>query len=341
MKITSVKKHIINCYNKNITCMLWGPPGCGKSSIVKQSAQELGIDLIDVRLPQLEPADLRGIPVPNRDSKKIEWYCPEFLPETGKGILFFDEIEKSPVSVKNASLELILDKRLGKYQLPKNWSVVAAGNNIDDDCFSQSLGSALSNRMIHFDIQPDLDAWIEWGRQNKIRDEIFGYLSFRPEHLFKYEQGSNAFPSPRSWEMLNTMLNGVSDKNEIKELFEATIGKSVGNEYRAWLSFYQYIDVMGIIREGKLPDYSKIEAGKEKSFVFALTSRIANYIKDLKDTKELDMLGANLAKFLNSLEPEMRVCWCKQVPSFKIMKLMENKDFFIVADKIVRTMYKL
>ena len=62
--------------------MLWGPPGVGKSSIVAQVAEENNMKLVDLRLSQLAPTDLRGLPVA-KDGRST-WYPPEFLP-TGSG----------------------------------------------------------------------------------------------------------------------------------------------------------------------------------------------------------------------------------------------------------------
>ena len=70
--------------------MIWGAPGIGKSSVVQMVAQQHDLDLIDLRISQLAPTDLRGLPVP--ENNKAKWYPPEFLPTEGKGILFLDEI---------------------------------------------------------------------------------------------------------------------------------------------------------------------------------------------------------------------------------------------------------
>jgi MoxR-like ATPase len=70
--------------------MIWGPPGIGKSSIVAQTAQDHHMEIIDLRLSQLAPTDLRGLPVAENGVSR--WYPPEFLPTEGRGILFLDEI---------------------------------------------------------------------------------------------------------------------------------------------------------------------------------------------------------------------------------------------------------
>jgi ATPase family associated with various cellular activities (AAA) len=332
MKITSAKKHIINAYNKKIACMLWGPCGVGKSSLVKQVAQDLKMPLIDLRLPQLEPPDIRGIPAPNHQSKKAEWFYPEYLPDSGKGILFLDEIEKAPVAVKNAALQLILDREIGSYRLPDGWSIVAAGNREDDGCFSLPLGSALCNRMIHLNIEPDYEAWLGWARENNISNGILGYLAFRPDHLYTYNAGDVAFPTPRSWEMLNTMLDGVDKVGEQNELLRAVVGDAVGLEYRTWLVVYKNVKVEDIVVKGKLPNFDEFEKGKEKSFMYAVTIAVAHYVEKMKSFSGLE---ANIAKFVEFLEPELRVAWTKQISVDRLIKLVEHSSFKPIADRLV------
>ena len=321
--------------------MLWGVPGLGKSSIVAEVARDLNLDLIDLRLPQLDSPDLRGLPVPNRESKKAEWFYPDFLPNSGNGILFLDEIEKASVAVKNAALQLVLDRRIGSYLLPTGWGIVGAGNREEDGCYSTQLGSALANRMIHFEIEPDLDTWIDWARKHGIRDEIFGYLAFRPEHLYKYEAGANAFPSPRSWAMLNTMLEGVESQTEINELLEAVVGKVVGTEYRAWWTVYRNVDVEDIIVKGVLPAFEHLEQGKEKSFIFATTTAVAHYIKKRDNVKGVE---ANIARFVSYISAEMRVVFCRQFVGGEdgmLLKLIKHPSFRPIADQLMKIIWEV
>lgn len=336
MKITTAKKHLINAYHKKSTAMLWGPPGIGKSSIVKQTAEDLNVRLIDLRLPQLEPVDLRGIPVPNRDTKKSEWFYPEYLPTDGEGILFLDEIEKAPVAVKNAALQLVLDREIGSYHMPDGWSIVCAGNREDDNAFSQQLGSALANRMMHFEISPDYEAWLSWAKQRNIHDGILGYLAFRPDHLYRYDAGVNAFPTPRSWEMLNNMLVGIENVTEQNELLEAVVGKVVGLEYRTWLTVYKNVRVEDILLKGELPDFNKFEKGKEKSFIYAVTTAVAHYVKQ---RKSFDGIEGNTAKFVGFLDAEMRTVFCKQIPTKHLGTMIEHKAFKPIADNLMTIIF--
>ena len=83
--------------------MLWGPPGVGKSDMVRQTGQRHDCPVIDVRLSQMEPSDLRGIPF--RNGEFVEWAAPAILPNALRhgdtGILFLDEITSAPPSVSS------------------------------------------------------------------------------------------------------------------------------------------------------------------------------------------------------------------------------------------------
>ncbi|HSO45993.1 MAG TPA: AAA family ATPase, partial [Rhodoferax sp.] len=114
--------------------MLWGPPGVGKSQIVAQVGERHQAPVIDIRLSQMEPSDLRGIPF--RIGDVVQWAVPALLPDAQRhgprGVLFLDEITSAPPAVSAAAYQLILDRRLGEYRVPDGWVIFAAGNRQGD-----------------------------------------------------------------------------------------------------------------------------------------------------------------------------------------------------------------
>lgn len=89
--------------------MIWGPPGIGKSSIVHDIAEKNKMDTVDLRLCQLAPTDLRGLPFV--DETGVSRYAqPSFLPVAGKGILFLDEINLASQAIQNVAMQLVLDR---------------------------------------------------------------------------------------------------------------------------------------------------------------------------------------------------------------------------------------
>lgn len=193
-----------------IPLMIWGAPGIGKSDLVRQTAAATDRPLIDLRLSQLEPTDLRGIPV--HVDERVRWVPPEELPDAERdgpvGILFLDEINAAPPAVSAAAYQLILDRRLGQYRLPDGWMIVAAGNRLDDRGITYAMPAPLANRFMHVELQVDVDVWLNWARREGISERLTDFLDNEPHWLshFDAEQEIAAFPSPRSWVFTHRIL---------------------------------------------------------------------------------------------------------------------------------------
>ena len=237
--------------------MLWGPPGVGKSQIIAQIAEKHGVPLIDIRLSQMEPTDLRGIPF--RNGELVEWSVPAMLPDAGRhgehGILFLDEITSAPPTVSAAAYQLILDRRLGEYTIPAGWAIFAAGNRQGDRGVTYSMPAPLANRFTHYEVEANLDDWISWAHDKAIDERVLGFLRFRPDLLFDFDPAHNpvAFPSPRSWEYAHRALQKFGDVPPLlPDALQACIGQTAGIELKA------FIDHMS-----QLPDIDAILAGAD------------------------------------------------------------------------------
>lgn len=193
-----------------VPVMIWGAPGIGKSDLVRQAARQQGLTLIDLRLSQLEPTDLRGIPL--HDQGRVRWIPPEELPDAerdgAEGILFLDEINAAPPAVAASAYQLILDRRLGVYRLPDGWTIIAAGNRLDDRGITYSMPAPLANRFMHVTLQVDVDAWLDWAARSDISPVLCDFMAAEPEWLARFspEPDITAFPSPRSWAFADRII---------------------------------------------------------------------------------------------------------------------------------------
>jgi hypothetical protein len=237
--------------------MLWGPPGVGKSDMVREVAQNHQAPVIDIRLSQMEPSDLRGIPF--RVNGSVEWAIPSILPNGerhgAEGILFLDEITSAPPTVSAAAYQLILDRRLGEYQVPDGWAIFAAGNRQGDRGVTYSMPAPLANRFSHFEVETNLDDWVAWAYRNDIDERIIAFLRFRPELLFDFDPAHNpvAFPSPRSWEFAHRALQKFDHHPHLLQgTLQACVGPAAGVELNA---FVNSLD--------KMPDLDAIIAGED------------------------------------------------------------------------------
>lgn len=245
--------------------MLWGPPGVGKSDMVREVAESHQAPVIDIRLSQMEPSDLRGIPF--RSNDRVEWAIPSILPaETrhgAQGILFLDEITSAPPTVSAAAYQLILDRRLGEYQVPDGWAIFAAGNRQGDRGVTYSMPAPLANRFSHFEVETNLDDWVAWAYRNHIDERIIAFLRFRPELLFDFDPAHNpvAFPSPRSWEFAHRALQKFTTHPQLLQgALQACVGPAAGIELHAFVnSLDKMPDLDAILRGEEVPTPAEID----------------------------------------------------------------------------------
>ncbi len=253
---------------------LWGPPGVGKSEIVKQTAETKGLDLIDVRAILLDPVDLRGLPRITADGLS-EWCTPSFFPQNGKGILFLDELNAAPPLVQASCYQLILDRCLGEYQLPDGWSIIAAGNRESDRAVTHRMPSALANRFVHINFSVDCDEWLEWAVREGISPEIIAFLRFRPAllHDFDPEKDSKAFPSPRTWEFASNLIRSIKrhGNDDIQhELLLGTIGMGAATEFTGFMKIWHELpEVEEIINNPET-----VELSQDPAVLFAVCEMV-------------------------------------------------------------------
>lgn len=234
--------------------MLWGPPGVGKSQMVAQIADKHKVPVIDIRLSQMEPTDLRGIPF--RLDDMVEWAIPAMLPDAvrhgAEGVLFLDEITSAAPTVSAAAYQLILDRRLGEYRVPDGWAIFAAGNRQGDRGVTYSMPAPLANRFSHYEVEAHLDDWVAWAYKNGIDERVIAFLRFRPELLFDFDPAHNpvAFPSPRSWEFAHRAIQKFIDNPDLLvSALQGCVGPAAGIELKAFVDNLDNLpDIDAIVR---------------------------------------------------------------------------------------------
>jgi hypothetical protein len=217
--------------------MLWGPRGVGKSSIVRQVADHYDVPLVDLRLTTIEPVDIRGaIYVDDRQEKTV-WFPPEFLPDDDQpdGILFLDELTAADQRLQISAYSLILDRRVGHYRLPDGWQVIAAGNASFHGAVSHDMGTALADRMFHFNVQTVIDAFLAHALECGFAPEVMAYLKVRPDKLDDTQsQVANDHlvgASPRGWEDISNVLKSPMSEQAKRVFVQGRIGAANAAEF--------------------------------------------------------------------------------------------------------------
>lgn len=262
--------------------MIWGPPGVGKSTIIRDACREHGIGFIDIRLSQREPVDLRGLPVPKEDH--VDWLLAGEWPRDPKsrGIILFDEITAADRAMQVAAYEIILDRRLGDlYQLPKGWTVIAAGNRGSDQAVAYTFSSALANRFCHLELEADVTTWCRWAQQRELAPEVIAFVRHQPQAFFNMQGDlQRGWPSPRSWEHVSKILQKQKSQplsdSLLHSLITGLIGPGAGTEFQAFLNAQRNLPDVQAILASKAPITIPEEPDLRFSFCSSLVYHLWN-----------------------------------------------------------------
>ena len=374
---------IRHMWTTGVSLFLWGPPGVAKSSVTAQVATSQNSALIDVRLSQMEPTDLRGIPMPFTDNgvAGIKWSSPTVLPKDlnsggkfvcdaieeiiyfsnpkgdngihhvtevaievksltpgltaeiveqqltnftvklvdkkgetqagevrwtakglARGILILDEFNSAAPSVQAGAYQLVLDRRLGEYVVPKGVMIMAAGNRENDKGITFRMPTPIANRFTHIEIRPDFDDWQIWALGANINKDVVGYLTAFKHDMFDFDpaSASRGFATPRSWEMVSRILN--NNPNISEQILLGLISGAVGDGVA--LKFYEYrknaadLPLPSEILSGKVTDLRR----NDVSLCYALTTALCYELKESADAFKRSGIAAEKAAWLKQAD---------------------------------------
>jgi hypothetical protein len=282
----SAKRSINRAIKMRRPVFLWGPPGIGKSDIVKQIGDDAGREVIDVRLALWEPTDIKGIPYYNADMGTMTWAPPAELPTNADStaIIFLDELNSAPPAVQAAAYQLILNRRVGTYKLPAGVDIVAAGNRDGDRGVTYRMPAPLANRFVHLEAKVDFDDWQDWATLNKIHPEVVGYVGFAKQDLYDFDpkSASKAFATPRSWSFVSDLLeDDDTDAETLTNLVAGAVGDGLAMKFMAHRKIAGKLPKASDILDGKVKDLQI----KEVSAMYSLTVSLCYELKDRAEKK--------------------------------------------------------
>ncbi len=288
--IKAARSALRRAISKQRPVFLWGPVGVGKSELVQQIAEEdLGGIMIDLRMANLDPTDVRGIPYYNQDNCTMSWAAPVELPNEELAskhkvvVLFLDELNSAPPAVQAATYQLILNRKIGTYTLPDNVVVVAAGNRDTDRGVTYRMPSPLANRFVHLEVKPDFDCWLEWAGQHGEHPDVISFLYHKKQKLHDYDPKApgHAFPTPRSWHFVSELIEDDDDMTTM-ELICGSIGEATALEFKTFRDYAACLPDPAKVLDG---DIKKVET-KELSALFNLVGSLSYELKQRLPSKE-------------------------------------------------------
>lgn len=233
------------------------------------------------KYPTLSPHDLEWIKIPEgeqQQSNSIIHDLGELVAETitlehrvaqglvqQHGVIFLDEISIAPKAVQGAALQLVLDRKAGTYEVPKQCDIVCAGNRAEDRVGAGVMTPALSSRMAHLHVKlPTMEDWMPYATENGISMEVIGFLNFKKAMLFDYDPSKmtgsadapSTFPCPRTWEMSSNLIKSGMlddlDEDESMALLGGVVGEGVSAVFHAWYAIYRKLPSPDAVLNGQI-----------------------------------------------------------------------------------------
>jgi hypothetical protein len=323
----AAKRALGRAFKAKRPVFLWGPPGIGKSDVIKQLGEAMDAHVIDIRLSLWEPTDIKGVPYFDSITGKMVWAAPVELPDDAmaerheKIILFMDEMNSAAPAVQAAAYQLVLNRRVGTYKLPDNVLIVAAGNREADKGVTYRMPAPLANRFVHLEMRVDWDDWFSWAADNRIHKDVVGFLTFSKKDLYDFDpkSSSRAFATPRSWSFVSELLADDSeDEGVLTDLTAGAIGEGLAVKFMAHRKVASKLPNPTDILKGKV---KKLDT-KEISAMYSLTVSLCYELKDSCDKKSKD--------------------WNDQVNHF-FRFIMDNfeTELVVMGTKLALTQYQL
>ena len=242
---------------KNMSVIIEGPPGIGKTAIPKQAAEDLGMEIFIQHPPLLESVDLRGVPVPDLVNEVTRWLPPIFLPgvekvkpkTNGKAttkpqikdkkqtLFLIDEMRQAPTSVQNAFSQLIWEGRCGEYMLPPGVRICATSNRMQDKAGTYRMPSHLVRRFVHIELYLSIQDWTVWALHNDVETEIIAFLNAYPACLMDFDPSSKneIYACPASWGEHVDMLLKTQMSPDLQEIaLVGAVGNAAANQFIAF-----------------------------------------------------------------------------------------------------------
>lgn len=191
----------------DISIMIRGPHGIGKSQIFKQIADKLGLEMIDRRLSQMTEGDLLGLP---ELSEGVTRFCPpDWYMAACKApkVLLLDEYNRGTPEVIQTAMQITLDRELNGWKLHPQTRVYAAINASPEYSVNE-LDPAQADRFWTIDLEPTVEDWLDWAKGASVDDVVIDFIRQQPRHLRHKGQvePGKVYPSQRSWDRLDRSL---------------------------------------------------------------------------------------------------------------------------------------
>ena len=323
---------------------LMGPPGIGKTAIMKQIAQELGVGLVSYSMTHHTRQSALGLPVivhksyGGEDYAVSEYTMSEIIAsvydmiEQGgveNGILFLDEINCVSETLTPTMLQFLQYKTFGRHRVPDGWIVVTAGNPPEYNRSAREFDIVTWDRLKRIDIEPDYVAWKEFAHKKGVHAAVLSYLEARRENFYRVEltvEGKR-FITARGWVDLSDMiklyeLNSIPVDRMLVEQYvqDKDIAEDFAMYYELFNKYKSDYKIEQILQGAAPVDIAERakKAGFDErlSLIGLLLDRLSADLRSVMDTEDM----------LTALLPILREVKAGAALEQKLAELKEKKQ---------------
>ena len=237
---------------------LLGAPGVGKTAVMEQIAQELGIALVSYSMTHHTRQSAIGLPfIKHEEYEGLEYDVTEYtmseiiatiyetMRETGikEGILFLDEINCVSETLAPSMLQFLQYKVFGRHQVPEGWVIVTAGNPPEFNKAVREFDVAVMDRLKIMNVEADYKVWKEYALENSVHPSIISFLDLKREYFYLIENTVNgrSYVTARGWEDLSEILKlyeGASLQVDDTLIDQYIRNETVVREFAAYYELY-------------------------------------------------------------------------------------------------------
>jgi hypothetical protein len=341
------RKYFMMMWPKSGVLYITSKPGIAKSAMSRHIAEVMGFEYMDIRLSMNDETDfkfpfIRDTEYNGNVLKVSGTAVPEWAFNANKKptIIHFEELNRAPLFVRNAALQILLERQIGDFKFNNTVLMMASGNLGDEDgCDTEEFDNALNNRLIHVNHTLGADEWIENFAKANCHPTIVSYIRSYPEKLYQNPtENTRAYATPRSWVFLSDFITKNFGMNatpgEFLPFLQEVAYSYVGVGAQRFIQYIQ--EMVNITIKDIIDRYDKVEKELDK-YNRDKNSELIQSLKEVDIKSLTDKQIDNVVKFLKRVSDDELTAYLLYIldnlvignngsseADPKIIKLMQN-----------------